>query len=117
MGTVDKSFVLNVHETPKKIIKSKKINKNSKTMNKTRNGGRRIPKRPKLPQLNMRFASNQQFSPEVHTNFNLSNSSNSSPGSSSPAKINDDCNIFLGSELDALDKDFLNSQKISTILS
>jgi len=86
-------------------------------MNKTRNGGRRIPRRPKLPQLNMRFASNQQFSPEVHTNFNLPNSSNSSPGCSSPAKIHDDCNIFLGSEQDALDKDFINSQKISTILS
>merc|ERR1711981_1310393 len=65
----------------------------------------------------MRFASNQQFSPEVHTNFNLSNSSNSSPGCSSPAKIHDDCNIYLGSEQDALDKNFINSEKISTILS
>jgi len=65
----------------------------------------------------MRFTSNPQFSPEVHTNFNQSNSSNSSPGSSSPAKIHDDCNIFLGCEEDAKNKDFINSQKISTILS
>jgi len=86
-------------------------------MNKTRNGGRRIPRRPKLSQLNMRFTSTPQFSPEVHTNFNQSNSSNLSPGSSSPAKIHDDCNIFLGCEEDAKNKDFINSQKISTILS
>jgi protein-tyrosine phosphatase len=88
-------------------------------MNKTRNGGRRIPRRPKLPQLNMQFTANPQFCPEVSsTKFNQSNySSNSSPGCSSPVKIHDDCNIFLGSEQDALDKNFINSQKISTILS
>jgi len=80
-------------------------------MNNQRNGGRRISRRPKLPPLNMKFTSNPKFCPEVQTNFNQS------PGSSSPAKIHDDCNIYLGSEQDALDKNFIESQQINHILS
>jgi hypothetical protein len=114
-------------------------------MNKSnKNGGRRIPKRPvNLPALNIgQITSKQRFSPEVQSDsYNYSsifaNSSqsslnsndsaidspsstsswSSSPGSSFPVKIHDDCSIFLGCELDALDKDFLQSQNITTILS
>lgn len=97
-------------------------------MNKTRNGVRRIPKRPKLPQLSMSCTQQAgNFCPEVqeYRNFDrssanhpfVSSSCKSSPGCSSPVKIHDDYNIFLGSEEDALDKDFISSTNIQTILS
>jgi len=56
------------------------------------------------------------YSP-TSSSFSSSSSCSSSPGSSFPVKIHDDCNIFLGNEQNALDKDFLYSQNITTILS
>merc|ERR1712004_733549 len=90
--------------------------------NKTRNnGGRRISKRPKLPLLNIgQFTFSPKYCPEVQNNqFNYYSSSptGSSPYSALPAKIHDDCNIFLGSEENALDINFINSEKITTVLS
>jgi protein-tyrosine phosphatase len=50
-------------------------------------------------------------------NYYSSSPTGSSPGSASPAKIHDDCNVYLGSEADAMDLNFINSEKITTILS
>jgi len=94
-------------------------------MNKTRNnGGRRISKRPKLPQLHIgQFTCSPKYCPEVQNNqFNYNYSSSSSPTGSSPglalpAKIHDDMNVYLGSEADALDTNFISSEKITTVLS
>jgi len=91
-------------------------------MNKPRqNGGRRISKRPRLAPLNIgQFTCSPKYCPEVQNNqFNKYSSSPSSysPGSASPAKIHDNCNVYLGSEYDALDENFINSEKITTILS
>jgi len=90
-------------------------------MNKTRNnGGRRISRRPKLAQLNIgQFTCSPKYCPEVQNNqyFNSSSPTSSSPGSTSPARIHDDCNIYLGSEADALDLNFISSEKITTVLS
>jgi len=95
-------------------------------MNKTRNnGGRRISKRPKLPLLNIgQFTCSPKYCPEVQNNqfnYNYSSSSpssnGSSPGLALPAKIHDDMNVYLGSEADALDTNFINSEKITTVLS
>merc|ERR1712038_190559 len=107
----------------KKSYKKRKTHtKSTKNMNKTRqNGGRRISRRPRLAPLNIgQFTCSPKYCPEVQNNqFNYYSSSptGSSPGSASPAKIHDDCNIYLGSEADALDLNFINSEKITTILS
>jgi len=94
-------------------------------MNKSRNnGGRRISRRPKLAPLNIgQFTCSPKYCPEVQNNlqncnyYSSSPTGSSSPGSASPAKIHDDCNIYLGSEADALDENFITSQKITTVLS
>jgi len=91
-------------------------------MNKTRNGGRRTSRRPNLAPLNIgQFTCSPRYCPEVQNNqFNYYSSSPTgsfSPGSALPAKIHDDCNIYLGSEENALDVNFMNSEKITTVLS
>merc|ERR1711881_145174 len=54
---------------------------------------------------------------EIQTkNVNQSNY-NLSPGSRSPARIHDDCQIYLGCEQDARDKNFIQSQNIKHVLS
>merc|ERR1712014_46729 len=88
--------------------------------NKSRNGGRRISRRPRLAPLNIgQFTCSPKYCPEVQNNHYYSSTSptGSSPGSASPAKIHDDCNIYLGSEADALDENFMSSEKITTVLS
>merc|ERR1712241_723914 len=87
---------------------------------KSRNGGRRISRRPRLAPLNIgQFTCSPRYCPEVQNNHYYSSTSptGSSPGSASPAKIHDDCNIYLGSEADALDENFMKSEKINTVLS
>jgi protein tyrosine phosphatase len=92
-------------------------------MNKQRqNGGRRISKRPRLAPLNIgQFTCSPKYCPEVQNSqfkYNYSSSPSSySPGSASPAKIHDNCNVYLGSEADALDENFISSEKITTVLS
>merc|ERR1712178_426091 len=119
MGTLSKAVLTNRTRNKKK---RKKATKSSKNMNKTRqNGGRRISRRPRLSPLNIgQFTCSPKYCPEVQNNqFNYYSSSptGSSPGSASPAKIHDDCNVYLGSEADAMDLNFINSEKITTILS
>jgi len=85
-----------------------------------RNNSRRISRRPALPKLNIgQFTANPHYCPETQLKFNSSSNSSrsSSPGSSSPAKIHDECNIYLGSEQDALDKNFIDTENIKHILS
>merc|ERR1711877_63002 len=100
--------------------RDQKKRKSLKNMNKSRNnGGRRISRRPKLAPLNIgQFTCSPKYCPEVQNNHYYSSSpTGSSPGSTSPAKIHDDCNIYLGSEADALDENFMSSEKITTVLS
>jgi hypothetical protein len=81
---------------------------------------RRVSRRPALPKLNIgQFTASPHYCPETQSNYCSSSDSSrsSSPGSSSPARIHDECNIYLGSEQDALDKDFIDSQNIKHILS
>jgi len=91
-------------------------------MNNQRHGGRRISKRPKLPALNIQFTTKPRYCPEVQTNYNQTKNVNQSnynlsPGSRSPARIHDDCQIYLGCEQDARDKNFIQSQNIKHVLS
>jgi len=103
-----------------KIVKTRKMNSK---INRKNSNGRRVPRRPALPKLNIgQFTVNPHYSSENESSDNSyssssSSSRSSSPGSSSPSKIHDECNIYLGSEQDALDKDFIKSENIKHILS
>jgi len=87
----------------------------------TKNGSRRQSRRPThLPILNMgHCVTATSTSPSSSTSSlpSFTDSRKSSPGSPSPAKIHPTMNVFLGSEADALDEQFLKENNIKHVLS
>merc|ERR1711941_22135 len=80
------------------------------------NGGRRLSRRPR-PQIANLYPVIANLSCNYSFNQSPTSSPKQSPGTKNPAKIHDRLNIFIGSEADAMDIDFLREKNITKVLS